>query len=119
GRKRQLKGERGSILGSTTKAFKEMRGTGPLEAQVIKAEQSNTAIVYGQRFFLKLFRRIEPGINTDFEVSRFLNEETDFANTPRVAGALEYRADRGGEPATIAILQNYTENSGDAWSYTL
>src|SRR5204862_3870514 len=61
-------------------------------------------------------RRIESGINTDLEMTQFLNE-TSFGATPRVAGALEYRA--GGEPITLAVLQSYTANSGDAWSYTL
>ncbi|HEX9161010.1 MAG TPA: maltose alpha-D-glucosyltransferase [Thermoanaerobaculia bacterium] len=118
-RKRQLKGDHGTVAGVPTRAFRDLRGSGPLDAQVIKAEQSNTAIVYGQRLFLKLFRRLEPGVNTDFEIGRFLNEETEFAHTPRVAGALEYRTPRSPEPMTIAILQSYTENSGDAWSYTL
>jgi maltose alpha-D-glucosyltransferase/alpha-amylase len=118
-RKRQLKGKHGTITGVPTRAYKELRGAGPLDAQVIRAEQSNTAIIYGQRLFLKLFRRLEPGENTDLEMGRFLNEETEFRNTPRVAGSLEYRSDRGGEPTTIGILQSYTENSGDAWSYTL
>ncbi|HEX3581814.1 MAG TPA: maltose alpha-D-glucosyltransferase, partial [Thermoanaerobaculia bacterium] len=101
-----------------SRTFKELRGTGPLDVQVIRGEQSNTAIVYGQRLFVKLFRRIEPGENVDLEVSRFLNEETDFRNTPRLAGALEYRADHS-EPMTLAIAQSYTPNSGDAWTYTL
>ncbi len=119
GRKRQLKGQLGVVAGVPSRAFKELRGAGHLDAQVIKAEQSNTAIIYGQRLFLKLFRRLEAGVNTDLEISRYLNEETSFRHTPRVAGALEYRSNRGGEPTTVAILQNYTENSGDAWSYTL
>ena len=64
-RKRQLKGKHGTITGVPTRAYKELRGAGPLDAQVIRAEQSNTAIIYGQRLFLKLFRRLEPGENTD------------------------------------------------------
>ncbi|HEV8660439.1 MAG TPA: maltose alpha-D-glucosyltransferase [Thermoanaerobaculia bacterium] len=118
-RKRQLKGEEGAIVGAPTRAYKELRGDGSLDAQVIKTEQSNTAIVYDQQFFLKLFRRLEPGVNTDLEITRFLNEETSFTATPRLAGTLEYRADNGGEPTTLAILQGYMENSGDAWTYTL
>ena len=119
GRKRQLKGEHGTVAGAPTRAYKELRGAGPLHSQVIKAEQSNTAILYDQQLFLKLFRRLEAGQNTDLEISRFLTEETEFANTPKVAGSLEYRHDRGGEPVTIAMLQAFTENSGDAWTYTL
>ncbi|HEX8153185.1 MAG TPA: maltose alpha-D-glucosyltransferase [Thermoanaerobaculia bacterium] len=117
-RRKQLKGRHGVISGAPSKAFKEMRGAGPLEAHVLKAEQSNTAIIYGQKLFAKLFRRIEPGINTDYEVTQFLNEE-GFEHTPRVAGVVEYRSDRGGEPTTLAIMQGFTTNSGDAWQYTL
>ena len=118
GRKRALKGARGTITGTVSRAMKELRGTGPLDAHVLKAEQSNTSIIYGQRLFMKLFRRLEPGINTDLEVSRFLNEETSFANTPRLAGWIEYTSSND-EPMTLAIVQSYTQNSGDAWKFTL
>jgi len=119
-RKKTLKGRHGSVTGAPTRAFKELRGPDKeLETHVLAAEQSNTAILYGQRLFLKLFRRLEGGINTDFEITRFLNEETPFEHTPRVGGTLEYRLDRGGEPVTVAILQGFTPNSGDAWAYTL
>jgi maltose alpha-D-glucosyltransferase/alpha-amylase len=118
-RKRQLKGVEGSISGAPTKGFKELRGTEKLETHVMGVEQSNTALQYGQRLFLKLFRRLEPGINTDFEITRFLNEETGFTHTPQVAGALEYRNDTTGAEMTVAILQGFTPNSGDAWAYTL
>jgi maltose alpha-D-glucosyltransferase/alpha-amylase len=116
GRRRQLPGEHGTVAGIPTRAFRELRGSGELPSQVLKAEQSNTAIAYDEVLFLKLFRRIESGINTDLEMTQFLNE-TEFAAVPRVAGSLEYRG--SGEPATLAILQNYIPNSGDAWTYTL
>ena len=118
-RKRQLRGMNGVIAGITAKALKELRGTEELEPHVLNVEQSNTAIQYGQRLFLKLFRRLEPGINTDYEVTLFLNEETTFRNVPPVAGALEYRNETTGGVMTTAILQGFTPNSGDAWAYTL
>ena len=118
-RKRQLRGFRGSVTGAPTRAFRELRGSEKLETHVLAAEQSNTAITYGQRLFLKLFRRLEPGLNTDFEITRFLNEETEFANVPRVAGSIEYRGERAIEPMSLGILQGFTPNSGDAWWYTL
>jgi maltose alpha-D-glucosyltransferase/alpha-amylase len=118
-RKRTLKGIHGNITGTPARAFKQMRGTGELQPQILKAEQSNTSIVYSDRFFMKLFRRLEPGINSDLEISRFLSDETEFAASPRVAGALEYQPSMAAEPMTLAILQTYTENSGEAWSYTL
>ncbi len=114
-RRRRVPGGRGALAGHAAQAFRELRGV-DLPSQVLKAEQSNTAIVFDDTLFLKLYRRVESGINTDVEMTRFLNE-TSFAATPHVAGTLEYRA--GGEPMTLAVLQVYTPNSGDGWRYTL
>ena len=118
-RRRTLKGEHGAAAGDPARAFRSLRGTGELQAQVLKTEQSNTALVFGDRLFMKLFRRLEPGINTDLEVTRFLNEETTFTGTPQLAGSIQYENARGGEPATIAILQSFVASSSDAWTYTL
>jgi maltose alpha-D-glucosyltransferase/alpha-amylase len=118
-RRRTLKADLGTVTGTPTRAFRGLRGTGQLQPQVLKTEQSNTAMLFGERFFLKLFRRLEPGVNTDLEIMRFLNEETAFSGMPRLAGSLQYETEGGGEPTTLAILQSYVANSGDAWSYTL
>jgi maltose alpha-D-glucosyltransferase / alpha-amylase len=85
--------------------------------QMIGTEQSNTSIIYGHRFILKLFRRLQEGINPDLEISRFLAGR-GFAHLPGLAGCLEYiRQDE--EPCTVGILQEYVANQGDAWAYTV
>jgi maltose alpha-D-glucosyltransferase / alpha-amylase len=118
-RRRSLKGTNGTLHGRTTPQGKALAGdVTALQPQVVRAEQSNTAIVYGGKLFLKFFRRLEPGVNTDLEVTRFLGEETSFEFAPPLAGWLEYQSE-GQELFTMAILQGYAENSGDAWSYTL
>jgi trehalose synthase/trehalose synthase-fused probable maltokinase len=117
-RRRTLKTDRGAATGTQARAFRELRGSGEIHPLVLKTEQSNTVMCFGDRFFLKLFRRIEPGVNTELEVLRFLNEETAFTATPRLAGSLQYESE-GAEPATLAILESCVANSGDAWNYTL
>ena len=119
-RRRHLKGGLGEVLASPTRAFRKVRGAGeiPLEPVIMKAEQSNTSVVYGDRLILKLFRRLDQGINPDLEIGRFLTERTAFAHIPPVAGALEYRRRRT-EPMTVGMLQAYIPNQGDAWKYTL
>ena len=59
GRRKRLKGRAGLLNGAPSRAFRDLRDGGDLHPQVLKAEQSNTAIVYGERLFLKLFRRKE------------------------------------------------------------
>jgi len=119
-RRGHFKGAVGEISASPTRVFRSARGSGDvsLEPVPLKVEQSNTSVIYGDRVILKLFRRIEDGINPDLEISRFLTEKTSFANIPQVAGALEYQR-RKGKPMSLAILQSFVPNEGDAWQYTL
>ena len=63
-------------------------------------------------------RRLAEGVNPELEVGRFLTENTQFAQIAPIAGSLEFRRN-GGEPITMAILQGYVPNQGDAWQYTL
>jgi len=51
-------------------------------------------------------------------VGRFLTEKTQFGQIAPLAGSLEYRRGKG-EPISIAILQGYVPNQGDAWQHTL
>ncbi len=90
----------------------------PLRSHVLTAEQSNTAIVYQDTFFLKLYRRIEEGINPDVELSRYLTEETSFANLPAYVGGIGWQRERS-SPVTIALLLQFVPNQGDAWSFAL
>jgi maltose alpha-D-glucosyltransferase/alpha-amylase len=111
---------KGTLIGSTTRAFARLRGpeTVRLEAALSVAEQSNNSVVFGERLILKVFRRLEEGMNPELEVGRFLTEKTNFAQIAPLAGSLEYRRDSG-EPISLAVLQGYVPNQGDAWQYTL
>src|SRR6267378_2447030 len=119
-RRRRAAGGTGTLVGSTTRAFARLRGpeTIRLEAQLSVAEQSNNSVIFGERLMLKVFRRLEEGVNPELEVGRFLTEKTNFSQTAPLAGSLEYRRAKG-EPISIAILQGYVPNQGDAWQYTL
>jgi len=120
GRKRHFKGKAGEVSASRTKVFRAARGLveAPLEPIPVRAEQTNTSVVYGDHLILKLFRRLEEGINPELEIGRFLTENTDFSYVPQVAGALEYQR-RKGKTITLATLQRFVRNEGDAWQYTL
>jgi len=118
--KRRFEGYTGEISASPTRIFRSARGTDKTipEPTPMKVEQSNTSVVYGDRLILKLFRQIEDGVNPDLEIGRFLTEKTPFEHISQVAGALEYRRRRS-KPTSLAILQGFIANEGDAWQYTL
>jgi maltose alpha-D-glucosyltransferase/alpha-amylase len=119
-RRRNLTGTAGSVNGTPTRVFRRLRGSSsePLSISVSGAEQSNTSVIYGDTFILKLFRKVQPGINPDLELGRYLTEEAGFKHTAPVAGSLEYQTGRG-EPSSLAILHGYVHNEGDAWAWTL
>ncbi len=118
-RRKRVKGTAGELHTTSLRPFKHIRAgmDEPLEPLLVQAEQSNTSVVFGKGFILKLFRKLEPGINPDLEIGRFLTER-GFSHSPPVAGAIEYRKGRQ-EPITVAILHGFVTNQGDAWEYTL
>ncbi|MGA7799508.1 MAG: maltose alpha-D-glucosyltransferase [Gammaproteobacteria bacterium] len=82
------------------------------------AEGSNTAVILGDRLFLKGYRHYHEGINPELEMGRFLTEISPFEHIIPVLGALEFQSPDG-TAATLALLQAYAPNQGDAWTYTV
>ncbi len=118
--KKRLRGRRGEIVGVQGKKLKNMvKESGELSPRLFKAEQSNTSLKFGNAFFMKLYRKLDAGVNPELDIVRFLTDRTGFSNMPPFAGAIEYRQKGGGEPVTLALLQGFVENRGDAWSATI
>ena len=116
--RRRLKGKSGELTTTRTKAMGSMKASSlsALEPSVMRGEQSNTSVVYGERFIMKLIRRLGAGVNPDLEIGRFLTER-GFENTSQVAGSIELKKGKD-EIYTIGILQNFIPNAGDAWTHT-
>ncbi len=119
-RKYRTKADGGELVAIPGKCFKELAAKMalPLESQVVRAEQSNTSLLYGDTLFFKVYRRLDEGLNPDLEIGRFLTEEVAFSRVPPFAGAIEYRRP-GAQPIVIGVLQGYVPNEGDAWRYTV
>ncbi|MFH5229449.1 maltokinase N-terminal cap-like domain-containing protein [Antrihabitans spumae] len=101
-------------LGSIT--FRTVAGSAidtALRSRPIGAEQSNTSIVYGEQLLLKLFRRLEPGINPDLELHRAL-ADSGCEHVAPLIGWIESELD--GEPLTLAMVQEFVANAADGWS---
>lgn len=118
-RRKRIRGRAGELIGSHTRDFRRLWGSDrpALDPAILRSDQRNTSLAYGDRFVLKLFRRIETGTNPEIEVNSFLIAH-GFRNAPPVAGALEYRS-AAGDSMSIAILNGFVTNQGSAWRYTL
>jgi maltose alpha-D-glucosyltransferase/alpha-amylase len=110
----------GQLKFSATRAFAELCGgeqPDALTVRLLPTDSSNTLILLGERLFLKGYRRLRAGINPELEMGRFLTEVSPFAHIVPLAGALEYES-AGGASFTLALLQGFVANQGDAWNYT-
>ncbi len=113
-----LKGKSGELIGVTSNLLAQEPNENAPSSQVLNAEQSNSSMLFENRFFLKLYRKLEDGVNPDVEVTRFLTERRQFANVPAFVGAIEYCRSHA-EPTVVALLQTAVPNEGDAWRLTL
>ncbi len=118
--RRQIQTASGRFVAEPTSAFADTAGPALADLPVVtsKAEQSNSAVIYGDRFILKVFRKLESGQNPDVEIGRFLTEQTTFANVPRTTGVIRHERRETG-PATVGLLQQLVRNDGTGWEHAL
>jgi len=117
-RRRTLPARAGQFVGTATADPGSDELNLPGDSQVLSAEQSNSSMLFDNRFFLKLYRKLEDGVNPDVEITRFLTEHTDFPNVPAFVGALEYRRAKA-EPTVVCLLQEAVANEGNVWTLTV
>ncbi|MEM9837081.1 MAG: phosphotransferase [Bacteroidota bacterium] len=78
-------------------------------------DTSNTAIIYGDAYFFKLFRKLDPGLNPDLELIRYLSEETPFDNSPAYGGSMTVGKVDDPTSINLGLMIEKVDNHGDAW----
>src|SRR5256714_4554118 len=86
------------------------------DARLVSSEQSNSSVVFDDALILKIFRRVEPGINPELEMLRFLSEQ-GFRNIPALGGWYAYSG--GPLTATLGLLQEYVAGAVGGWELAL
>ncbi|MGC9372011.1 MAG: maltose alpha-D-glucosyltransferase [Thermovirgaceae bacterium] len=117
-KRKRIRNHKGALCGIQGKEAKKLKLPDRLSSRILRAEQSNSSVLYDEWLFLKMLRKVEEGINPDREISRFLTEETRFLHTPGYVGALEYNAPSLEKPIVLGVFQEYVPNQGSAWSFT-
>ncbi|PCG81853.1 maltokinase [Streptomyces sp. WZ.A104] len=86
-----------------------------LPPRVLDAEQSNSSIVYGDAYILKIFRRVFPGTNPDLELPLALTGQ----GCERVPAPVAWFEAPGPEPLTLGVLQPFLHGAHDGWQLAL
>ena len=85
------------------------------QAQVLSGEQSNTSLRFGDALIVKLFRRLQPGVNPDEEALRVLSAQ-GFAHAPAFVGSLAWLSPEG-VPVPLALATGFVQHQTDGWSW--
>ncbi|HEX6025838.1 MAG TPA: phosphotransferase [Solirubrobacter sp.] len=89
---------------------------GTVDVRPVGVEQSNTSIVFGEKLILKAFRKVEPGVNPELELLRFLTAH-GFPHIASLAGWYEVEGRQ--VSATLGILQEFLADARDGWELAL
>ena len=107
--------------GDGTIEFCGMRGlpfgtAPPIEARALGVEQSNSSIVLDDTLIVKLYRRVEAGVNPEIELLHFFGQH-GFENVPKLWGWWSYAGTLMN--ASLGVVQQFAPSSVDGWSLAL
>ncbi len=86
-----------------------------LPSRILSAEQSNTSIIFGDRYYMKIYRKVDYDINPDQEMIKVLTDDLNFEHIPSFLGSVDWISGKGN--ITLAMVQKLVESHGDAWVY--
>jgi len=101
----------------TTEEPMEAEGNLEILTRMHDGDVNNTSISYGNRYFLKMYRKVDATENPDLELTRYLSGPAAFQFVPRYLGQVGWHTDRG--IVSLGILQQLIENHGDGVSYMM
>ena len=88
-----------------------------ISSRVLPVDSSNSAMTFGNKYFLKLYRKLFSETNPEVDMVEFITENSDFAYIPAFAGSIVWK--REGKPdITLGMMQRMVENEADSWVQT-
>jgi maltose alpha-D-glucosyltransferase/alpha-amylase len=88
-----------------------------IRPRIHQDEPTYTSITYDNRYILKVYRKVDKGINPDVEITHYLTKEIHFPYSPKFSGLVEWQMDN--EPVVLAMMELMVENHGTGQSFML
>ena len=91
-------------------------GIDSANVHLLTGEQSNSSAIIDDTLFIKLYRRLERGVNPETELLTHLTD-VDFTFTPRLHGTIDFK--RGWNKYALGVFQEALPVENDGWGYAL
>ncbi len=86
------------------------------EVRAVETEQTNSTALVDYRYVVKVYRKLNQGVNPEVEVGEFLTTVAQFSNTPALLGSVTLH--EGERTSSIAVVHAFVQNQGEGWTVT-
>jgi maltose alpha-D-glucosyltransferase/alpha-amylase len=105
----------GQLVFSRGRGLEE--GDERLSSRVLPVDSSNSAMTFGEKYFLKLYRKLFRETNPEVDMIAFLTDESNFAHIPAFGGSIIWQQADSSD-ITLGMVQRMVENDKDSWMQT-
>lgn len=88
-----------------------------LSSQVLPVDSSNSAMTFGDKYFLKLYRKLFQETNPEVDMVAFLTDESHFEHIPAFGGSFVWQQPNSPD-VTLGMVQRMVPNDKDSWMQT-
>jgi trehalose synthase-fused probable maltokinase len=88
-----------------------------IDSRVLNVDSSNSAMIFGEKYFMKLYRKLFAETNPEVEMIAFLTENSHFANIPAFGGSLTWQRPNAPD-VTLGMMQSIVKSDCDSWVQT-
>ena len=89
-----------------------------IDSRVLPVDSSNSAMIFGNKYFLKLYRKLFDQTNPEVEMVSFLTQHSQFRNIPAYTGSIAWQAHEAAPEITLGMMQQALSTNKDNWVLT-
>lgn len=115
---KKLKPGNYQIKFNATPTLKRMmkKHKGNIVSNVFDENQTHASIIFEKAFFLKLFRKVQEGVNPELEITSKASTQKENYIMPQYLGDIQLI--HNGNTVTLGILYKFIDHHGNMWNYT-
>ncbi len=116
-KRKRKKGGLGEAEGKTFTTIKREWTREIPEPSFTSHEQSNSSLRFGHNHFMKIFRKLDEGLNPEVEIGQHFVERSPFKNTSKLVGSLRYTTSEN--VYSLVVVHQFVEAQKSAWDLFL